>query len=80
MNITLQAVYEYIFKKGCLNITCIDFCHEVIQEQINNLNPLYDGKVSFIWMDARSMDFEGRRFDLVIDKGTLDSILVSKFL
>lgn len=48
-----------------------------IKDQILNVN------ITSYWkdihMDARAMDFEDGIFDVVVDKGTLDSVLVSNF-
>jgi ubiquinone/menaquinone biosynthesis C-methylase UbiE len=40
------------------------------------LNPAYVNLVKFICMDARKMDFDDAKFDVVLDKGTLDCVLV----
>jgi ubiquinone/menaquinone biosynthesis C-methylase UbiE len=48
----------------------------MISNQIDNLNPNYAEKVKFLYMDARKMEFEDEVFNVVFDKGTLDSILV----
>lgn len=40
------------------------------------LNPAYVNLVKFICMDARKMDFDDAKFDVILDKGTLDCVLV----
>ena len=71
-----SRLYEFLFEKGCQSIVCIDFCFDMISQQVENLNPNYKDKITFLCMDARKMEFQGEKFNVVFDKGTLDSILV----
>ena len=66
---------ENLYKEGYKNIINIDFSKVCInQMQINYSN--YES-MKFLVMDACDMNFDSGNFDVVIDKGTLDSILCS---
>lgn len=64
-----------MFDEGYENITNIDISQTVTKA----MNDKYKDKglnFKYSQMDVRAMDFPDSNFDAVIDKGTLDSILV----
>jgi len=77
---------EDMYKEGYTNITNIDFSTIVVEDmQLKYRNLNYDesfectsGERLDRCCDVRDMkkDFDNETFDIVIDKGTLDSILV----
>mmetsp|Transcript_24214 Transcript_24214/g.28183 ORF Transcript_24214/g.28183 Transcript_24214/m.28183 type:complete len:222 (+) Transcript_24214:47-712(+) len=65
---------EEMFEEGFQYIHNIDISSVVVK----SMNEKYRDKgpnFKFLQMDARSMDYEDGAFDIVVDKGTLDSIL-----
>lgn len=68
-----------MFDDGYENITNID----ISQTSIKAMNELYKDKgpnFKYIQMDVRAMEFPENSFDAVLDKGTFDSVIVSKQL
>ena len=66
---------EEMFDEGYHNITNIDISSTVIKamtEKYKDKGPSF----KYLQMDARAMDFPDGSFDTVIDKATLDSVLV----
>eukprot|EP01083_Nonionella_stella_P232526 820161_1 len=70
-----SSLSEDIYDSCTKDVTSIDFAFTAI----DMLNEKAAGKVGlqFITMDVQSMEFPNENFDIVIDKGTLDSVLVS---
>ena len=66
---------ENLYKEGYKNIINIDFskvCINQMQVAYSNYETM-----KYLVMDACDMNFDNGNFDIVIDKGTLDSILCS---
>lgn len=83
---------EEMFEEGYQYIHNIDVSSVVIKsmnEKYRDKGPNFKCTSPFktelliicvvLQMDARSMEYEDSTFDIVIDKGTLDSLLVSHF-
>lgn len=67
---------EDMYDVGFRNISNIDFSKVVVKA----MQEKYADKEStfrYIEMDATDMEFADAEFDSVVDKGTLDSVLVS---
>ncbi len=65
-----------MFDEGYENITNIDISQTVTKtmgEKYKDKGPNF----KYLQMDVRAMEFPENSFDAVIDKGTLDSILVA---
>lgn len=65
-----------MFWDGYENITCIDWCQNVInlQRDLNSEDNAFP--IRFVKMDARDMSqFKDGSFDTVIDKAMIDAIL-----
>lgn len=70
---------EEMFDEGFQNITNIDISSTVVKA----MNEKYKDKPTtfkYLQMDARAMDFPDNSFDVIIDKATLDSVLVRRCL
>jgi ubiquinone/menaquinone biosynthesis C-methylase UbiE len=68
-----------MFDEGFQNITNIDISPTIIKtmtDKYKDKGPTF----KYLQMDVRAMDFADNSFDVVIDKATLDSILVIKRL
>lgn len=68
---------EEMYEDGYKSITNIDISSVVVE----NMKKYYeekDMKIECLEMDATSMTFEDKRFDVIIDKGTLDALLCGK--
>ncbi|GIQ81334.1 hypothetical protein KIPB_002279 [Kipferlia bialata] len=65
-----------MFDDGFTNLTCIDFCGPVIKYMAQRNR--HRRQMDFLTMDARKLDFPAQSFDMVLDKGTLDSIACSE--
>ena len=64
---------EELYNDGSKNITNVDFsdvCIAQMQERYSD----YEG-MRYVSMDICAMGFENASFDIIIDKGTLDSVL-----
>ena len=67
---------EDMYDAGFKNITNVDFskvCIKSMQEKYIDRDPSF----KFIPMDISEMEFGDAEFNVVIDKATLDSVLVS---
>ena len=64
---------EELYNEGYKHITNIDFS-EVCINQMQERYSDYEG-MQYLCMDICKMDFENERFDVVLDKGTFDSVL-----
>ncbi len=67
---------EEMYRDGFTDITNIDYSSVVI----NNMKKKYSNLPSMKWevMDIRDLQYEEDTFDVVIEKGTLDSLLVDE--
>jgi ubiquinone/menaquinone biosynthesis C-methylase UbiE len=67
-----------MYKEGYKNIVNIDIS-EVVIEDMANRNKEYK-EMTWLSMDALNMEkFENEKFDIVIDKSTMDAILCGDF-
>jgi EEF1A lysine methyltransferase 4 len=67
---------EEMFEEGYTQITNIDIsnvCVKAMKEKYKEKPETF----KYLLMDARAMDFPEASFDAVIDKATIDSILVT---
>lgn len=64
---------ESMFDVGLKNITNIDIS-EIVINQMSAKNRSRK-EMKFIKMDMLNMDFENEKFDVVLDKGTLDALM-----
>ncbi len=67
-----------MYEDGYTNITNIDVSNVCIKA----MNEKYKDKAEtfkYLLMDVRAMDFPEASFDAVIDKATLDSVLVTLY-
>jgi len=64
---------EELHRAQCKNVVSIDFSQVCID--INKKKYANQQGMQFGHMDVRKLEFGPNRFDLIIDKGTLDSIL-----
>jgi ubiquinone/menaquinone biosynthesis C-methylase UbiE len=64
-----------MYKDGYENITNVDYSSIVI----NQMKERYSHMTNMKWleMDIRDLKFKDGEFDIVIDKATLDALLVS---
>ncbi|KAL4441978.1 hypothetical protein ABPG74_003729 [Tetrahymena malaccensis] len=65
---------EEMFDEGYQNITNIDISQVVtkaMQEKYKDKGP----NMKYLCMDVKNMDFPAGSYDIVVDKGTLDSVL-----
>ncbi len=73
-----------VLENGYSDVLCLDWCESAINKIKQILNVTYcigstereklDICINYTIQDIRSMTFERRTFDVVIDKGTLDGI------
>ena len=63
---------DFVKRSGflCKNITHIDYCNVVIEQQLKKYP-----KLDFRVMDALDMEFEDDTFDFIIDKSLIDTTL-----
>ena len=66
-----------IYKEGFENIVGIDFSYQVAVQMIKRIEQL-GLKISYLEMDAKEMTFKNEEFDVIIDKGTLDSVICTE--
>jgi ubiquinone/menaquinone biosynthesis C-methylase UbiE len=64
---------EEMYNDNFHNITSIDFSTVAIKQMIEKSKAM--AELKFIAMDTRKLEFANNSFEVVIDKGTLDSIL-----
>uniref|UniRef100_H2Z6S3 EEF1A lysine methyltransferase 4 n=1 Tax=Ciona savignyi TaxID=51511 RepID=H2Z6S3_CIOSA len=65
-----------LYKDGYKNVTNVDYstvCIENMKQKYQNLS-----EMSWYVMDITNLQFEASTFDVVIDKGTLDALLVEE--
>jgi ubiquinone/menaquinone biosynthesis C-methylase UbiE len=65
---------EEAYEEGFINITNIDTSSVAVKTMSEKYRERFDGMV-YSQMDVRSMDLMDGRFNIVLDKGTLDCIL-----
>ncbi len=65
-----------MFKEGFRNITNIDYSSVVIEKMRETHKSLES--MDWIVMDITDMKFAAESFDVIIEKGTLDSLLVTE--
>merc|ERR1712130_110211 len=73
-----------VVERGYRDILCLDWCQSAIDKMKEILSVKYanapkaqkqiDECIKYTVQDIRSMTFERRSFDVVIDKGTMDAI------
>jgi ubiquinone/menaquinone biosynthesis C-methylase UbiE len=64
---------DELYDEGVKNITNIDFSPVVIKQM--NERSKDKSEMTFVEMDCRDLKFADGSFDVVVDKGTIDSIL-----
>ena len=71
-----SSLEESLWKEGWTNITNIDYCKNVIDDMRQQCIPFHG--LQFILMDCRNMSqFAEASFDVIIEKGTLDTVFCS---
>jgi len=70
---------EEMFEEGYSNITNIDISNVCVKAMKDKYKEKGDN-FKYLLMDVKSMDFPEASFDAVVDKATLDSVLVIFFL
>ncbi|XP_074858670.1 eEF1A lysine and N-terminal methyltransferase isoform X2 [Carettochelys insculpta] len=68
---------EQMYDVGFQDIVNVDIS-EVVINQMRERNTHKRPKMSYLLMDMLQMDFQDSRFQVVLDKGTLDAILVDE--
>ncbi|KAJ5074077.1 methyltransferase [Anaeramoeba ignava] len=71
-----SSLCQQLLDKGVKKITNIDVSQEILDKLQSSINE--KDSVQFIKMNAKKMQFEDDTFDLIFDKGLIDSILCSK--
>ncbi|CAG2245881.1 EEF1AKMT4 [Mytilus edulis] len=66
---------EHMYQDGFLNITNTDYSPVVIENMRNKCQQKYPG-MSWEVMDILNMTYEPETFDVVLEKGTLDALMV----
>ncbi|KAH7825035.1 putative Methyltransferase-like protein 13 A (METTL13A) [Monocercomonoides exilis] len=72
-----SKIAEELYNEGKQDITCIDFSEVVIKD----MSELHAGKqphLKYICMDALNLEFPDESFDVIIDKGTSDSVFTGR--
>ena len=69
---------EDMYNDGFRNIISIDYAQECIDEMTSRFNETMPKTFLFLKMNCLNMDFGDQIFNVVIDKGTLDSIASGK--
>ncbi|KJE92855.1 endothelin converting enzyme 2 [Capsaspora owczarzaki ATCC 30864] len=72
-----STLSELLYKDGFENITNIDFSQIVIDNMRERCNPECP-RMKWVVMDMLAMTFENAEFDVVIEKGTIDALLVDQ--
>lgn len=67
---------EEMFDEGYETITNVDISQAVTKTMYEKFKDKGGPNFKYLQMDVRAMDFKENSFDAVIDKGTLDCILV----
>ncbi|XP_048777270.2 eEF1A lysine and N-terminal methyltransferase-like isoform X2 [Ostrea edulis] len=70
-----SVLSENLYDVGHHNITNIDIS-DVVVRQMTDRNREQRPDMKFLKMDALNMDFEDSAFSVVLDKGTLDALMV----
>lgn len=65
-----------LYAEGVSPIVSIDYSPVCIEEMIERNTGIPE--MSWVAMDARSLQFPDETFDLVIEKGTIDSMMVDE--
>jgi len=65
-------------EEGYNNITNIDICALIVKTMAEKHKDKGDA-LKYQHMDVRTMTFNERSFDAILDKATFDSVLVSNF-
>jgi ubiquinone/menaquinone biosynthesis C-methylase UbiE len=68
-----------MYDDGYHNIVNIDISESVIRQMKEDLDAK-GKKMQWLVMDGTQMGFESRRFDVVVDKGTLDAVICGRDL
>lgn len=68
-----------MFEEGYSNITNIDISNVCVKAMKDKYKEKGDN-FKYLLMDVKAMDFPQASFDAVVDKATLDSVLVLFFL
>lgn len=68
-----------MFEEGYANITNVDISNVCIKTLKDKYKDKGDN-FKYLLMDVKAMDFPEASFDAVMDKATLDSVLVPLFL
>lgn len=69
-----SSLSEQMYRDGYKNITNIDFSPVVIEKMANKHSDLPE--MSWLVMDICDLRFEQSSFDIVLEKGTLDALMV----
>lgn len=69
-----STVSMCLYDAGYRNITNIDISHIVIK-QMHDINATVRPKLIYLHMDATQMTFADNAFSVVLDKGTLDTLM-----
>lgn len=70
---------EEMFEEGYANITNIDISNVCIKAMKDKYKEKGEN-FKYLLMDVKAMDFPEASFDAVLDKATLDSVLVKIYL
>ncbi|KAF9508164.1 hypothetical protein BS47DRAFT_1303165 [Hydnum rufescens UP504] len=70
-----SSLSEDMYLDGFEDITNVDYSSVVISAMMKRH---HDKKMKWLEMDVRDLQFEDHSFDVVIDKGTMDSMMTAK--
>jgi len=73
-----SALSEDLWDDGIKNVAGIDFCKKIIDIMNDRKDKYQREDLKYSHMDARGMTFENERFDVVFDKGCIDSMICTK--
>ena len=73
---TYSRVGEELYRQGYKNITNIDFSEVVISKMAARTAQMKGMK--WLVMDMLKLEFPNESFDLVLDKGSIDSLMVDQ--